>query len=75
MKKFRFIIIIIILQLTTLERKLQTIEQANHGAKEKISSITAESDYEHLKSQVLSLVSEHNKWIQKTMLTPNYNNY
>jgi len=35
-------------QLTTLERKLQTIEQANHAAKEKISSITAESDYEHL---------------------------
>lgn len=63
-------------QLTTLERKLQTIEQANHAAKEKISSITAESDYEHLKSQVLALVSEHNKWIQKQMLQPStYNNY
>ena len=59
-----------------MERKLQTIEQANHAAKEKISSITAESDYEHLKSQVLALVSEHNKWIQKQMLQPSsYNNF
>lgn len=61
--------------MTNLERKLQTIEQANHTAKEKISSITAESDYEHLKSQVLALVNEHNKWLQKQMLQPSYNNY
>lgn len=59
-------------QLTNLERKLQSLEQANYSAKEKITSITAESDYEHLKSQVLSHVNEHNKWLQKQMLNPTY---
>lgn len=58
--------------MTNLERKLQSLEQANYSAKEKITSITAESDYEHLKSQVLSHVSEHNKWLQKQMLNPTY---
>lgn len=60
-------------QLSNLERKLQTLEQANYIAKEKITSITAESDYEHLKTQVLSLVNEHNLWLQKQMLNPSYN--
>lgn len=60
-------------QLTNLERKLQTMEQTNYTTKEKITSITAESDYEHLKNQVLSLVAEHNKWLQKQMLNPSYN--
>lgn len=60
-------------QLTNLERKLQTLEQTNYSSKEKITSITAESDYEHLKSQVLSFVEDHNKWLQKQMLNPSYN--
>ncbi len=60
-------------KLTNLERKLQTLEQLNYSAKEKITSITAESDFEHLKSQVLSLVSEHNKWLQKQAMNPSYN--
>lgn len=49
------------------------MEQTNYTTKEKITSITAESDYEHLKNQVLSLVAEHNKWLQKQMLNPSYN--
>ena len=49
------------------------MEQTNYTTKEKITSITAESDYEYLKNQVLSLVAEHNKWLQKQMLNPSYN--
>ncbi|RNA12739.1 intraflagellar transport 74 -like protein [Brachionus plicatilis] len=60
-------------QLSNLEKKLQSIEQSNFGLKEKISSASAESDYEAIKNQVLSLVSEYNKWLHKQMLNPSYN--
>lgn len=60
-------------QLTGLEKKLQSLEQANFAMKEKISSASAESDYENLKTQVLNFVSEHNKWLHKQMLNPSYN--
>ena len=60
------------LKLTNLEKKLQMLEQNNFSFKEHISSITAESDYEHLKNQVLALVNEHNNWLQKQLLNPSY---
>jgi hypothetical protein len=61
-------------QLTNLEKKLQQLEQTNFALKEKISSANAESDYESLKHNVLTLVADHNKWLQKQMLNPT-NNY
>ena len=68
-KKLNFIF----LKLTNLEKKLQSIEQANFALKDQISSASAESDYESIKNQVLSLVSDHNKWLQKQMLNPSFN--
>lgn len=59
--------------MTSLEKKLQSIEQSNFAMKEKISSASAESDYEAIKNQVLSLVGEYNKWLQKQMLNPSFN--
>jgi hypothetical protein len=58
-----------------LEKKLQIIEQSNFTLRENISSVTADTDYENLKSQVLSIVEEHNKWLQDELLKPNYDNY
>ena len=57
-------------QLTNLEKKLQQLELTNFNLKEKISSANAESDYEALKNNVLSLVNEHNRFLQKQMLNP-----
>jgi hypothetical protein len=59
-------------QLINLEKKLQSLEQSNFSIKDKITSATTESDYDVLKSQVLQLVSEHNKWLQKQLLNPGY---
>jgi lysine/ornithine N-monooxygenase len=53
-----------------MEKKMQSLEQSNFGLKEKIFSANAESDYDGLKKQVLSLVAEHNKWLQKQLLNP-----
>ena len=55
-----------------MEKKLQIIEQNNFSLKESISSVAADTDYENLKSQVLSLVEEHNKWLQEELLKPKY---
>jgi hypothetical protein len=57
-------------QLTNLEKRLQQLEQSNFSAKEHLSSVSAETDYEHLKSQVMILVNEHNNWLQKQILNP-----
>jgi hypothetical protein len=59
-------------QLINLEKKLQSLEQSNFSLKEKITSATTESDYDVLKNQVLQLVNEHNKWLQKQLLNPTY---
>ncbi len=59
-------------QLINLEKKLQSLEQSNFSLKDKITSATTESDYDVLKNQVLQLVSEHNKWLQKQLLNPGY---
>jgi hypothetical protein len=56
----------------SLEKKLQSLEQANFGLKDKIASATTESDYETLKGKVLTLVAEHNRWLQKQLLNPSY---
>jgi hypothetical protein len=58
------------LKLCNLEKKLQITEQNNFTLKESISAVTAESDYDHLKSQVLQLVAEHNKWLQDELTKP-----
>lgn len=58
-----------------LEKKLQNIEQSNFALKEKISSASAESDYEAIKHQVLNLVNEYNKWLHKQLLNPSSFNY
>ena len=55
-----------------MEKKLQIIEQNNFSLKESISSVAADTDYENLKSQVLSLVEEHNKGLQEELLKPKY---
>ena len=58
------------LKLTNLEKKLQQLEQTNFNLKEKITFANSESDYEALKQNVLSLISEHNRYLQKQMLNP-----
>lgn len=59
-------------QLTNLEKKLQLLEQNNFGMKEKITNATTSTDYEQIKNNVLTMVAEYNKWLQKQMLNPNY---
>lgn len=55
-----------------MEKKLQIVEQNHFALKESISAATADTDYEHLKSQVLKLVEDHNKWLQEDLLKPKY---
>jgi hypothetical protein len=56
-----------------LEKKLQTLEQQNFALKEKIASANSESDFESIKNNVLNMVRDYNKWLQKQMLNPTYN--
>jgi hypothetical protein len=56
-----------------MEKKLQTLEQQNFGLKEKIASANNESDFESIKNNVLNMIRDYNKWLQKQMLNPNYN--
>ena len=55
-----------------MEKKLQLLEQNNFGMKEKITNATTSTDYEQIKNNVLTMVAEYNKWLQKQMLNPNY---
>jgi hypothetical protein len=61
--------------LTNLEKKLQLLEQTNFGLKEKIAAANSSTDYEQIKQNVLNMVSDYNKWLQKQMLNPSYQNY
>lgn len=56
--------------MNNLEKKMQSLEQTQFGLKEKIYSANAEGDYESIKRQVLGLVAEHNRWIQKQLINP-----
>ena len=60
-------------QLSNLEKKLQLLEQTNFAIRDKMASASSETDFEHVKSQVLSIVAEYNKWLQKQLLNPSYN--
>ena len=46
---------------------MQLLEQNNFTMKDAINSVSANSDYENIKVQVLALVAEHNKWIQEEL--------
>lgn len=54
-------------QLSNLEKRMQLLEQNNFTMKDAINSVSANSDYENIKVQVLALVAEHNKWIQEEL--------
>ncbi len=54
---------------------MQLLEQTNFGLKEKIATANSSTDYEQIKQNVLNMVGDYNKWLQKQMLNPSYQNY